>query len=153
MTLKIIALFAVTLLTGMVVGQTANPKYNEEKAKLYEADAYGMKSYYFIVLKSGETISTDKAYIDSCFRGHMANIGRLVKEGKIIVAGPFGKNDDDFRGLFILNVSTLEEAESLMKTDPAIAEGLLKPLYYPWYGSAALPAYLETADELWQVKP
>ena len=91
--------------------QTINPDYDSTLAKKFGADDYGMKSYVFVILKTGSNTTTDKAFIDSCFAGHMANIFRLVDEGKLIVAGPFGKNDNSYRGLFIFNVSTIEEAK------------------------------------------
>lgn len=151
--MKKIALFISLIIVTANFAQTNNPNYNEEKALEFGADQFGMKSYFFIVLKSGQNKTTDEAFIDSCFRGHLNNIRRLADEGKMVVAGPFGKNEDDFRGLFIVDVPTLEEAQALMQTDPAIHEGLLKAVYYPWYGSAALPAYLDTHDEIWQEKP
>ena len=43
-------------------------------------------------------------------KGHMDNINRLAAEGKLAVAGPFGKNDKALRGLFILAVPTVDEA-------------------------------------------
>jgi hypothetical protein len=36
--------------------------------------------------------------IDSCFSGHMNNIGRLVEENKSIVAGPMDKNVKNTEG-------------------------------------------------------
>jgi len=52
------------------------------------------------------------------FAGHFANIGRLADEGKLAVAGPFGKNDKAYRGLYIFNVATIEEAEKLVIAKP-----------------------------------
>ena len=72
----------------------------------------------------------------------MKNINRLAEAGKLIVAGPMQKNDKNYRGIFILNVKTIDEAAILMKTDPAIHAGLLEPEFFGWYGSAALPMYL-----------
>ena len=69
------------------------------------------------------------------------------------MAGPFGKNDSGFRGLFIINVPTIAEANKLLETDPAIKANLLKAELYPWYGSAALPEYLEAHDKIWKAKP
>jgi hypothetical protein len=42
----------------------------------------------------------------------------------------------------------LEEAKVLLETDPAIKAELLKPEMFLWYGSAALPMYLQFADKL-----
>jgi uncharacterized protein YciI len=131
---------------------TANPKYDKALAEKLKGDDYGMKSYVFVALKNGTNKSTDEKYIDSCFTGHMANIGRLVDEGKLIVAGPFGKNDLTYRGLFIFNVATKEEAEALLKTDPAVSSKLLGYDLIVWYGSAALPEYLDASDKIWRKK-
>ena len=132
--------------------QTVNPDYDSTLAKKLGADDYGMKSYVFVMLKTGSNTTADKAFIDSCFGGHMANIGRLVNEGKLIVAGPFGKNDNSYRGIFILNVTTIEEAQELVQTDPAINSKLLDVDLYKWYGSAALPEYLEAALKVGKYK-
>lgn len=132
--------------------QTLNPDYDSTLAKKFGADDYGMKSYVFAVLKTGSNTTTDKAFIDSCFAGHMANIMRLVAEDKLIVAGPLGKNDNNYRGIFIFNVPTIEEAKELVQTDPAINSKLLDAELYNWYGSAALPEYLETALKVGKFK-
>jgi hypothetical protein len=42
------------------------------------------------------------------------------------------------RGIYIFNVSTIEEARQLTATDPAIKAGRLVMELHPWYGSAAL---------------
>ena len=84
----------------------------------------------------------------------MDNINRLVKENKLIVAGPFGKNDKNYRGLFILNnIKTMEEAKDLLQTDPAIKSGLLDFEIFTWYGSAALPEYLPFSEKIWKSNP
>lgn len=133
--------------------QTINPNYDSTLAQKFGADDYGMKGYIFAILKTGTNTTTEKAFIDSCFRGHMNNINRLVDEGKLIVAGPLGKNENTYRGIFIFNVKTIEEAIKLVQTDPAINSGLLDVDLYNWYGSAALPAYLETSDRIWKLNP
>jgi uncharacterized protein YciI len=94
--------------------------------------------------------TTDRTFIDSCFTGHPDNIGRLAESNKMLVAGPFERNDDGLRGIFILDVATEEEARNLLDTDPAIKADLLKAELYRWYGSAALPEYLGAADRIWK---
>lgn len=131
----------------------SNPDYDKALAEKLGADDYGMKSYILVMLKTGTHQITDKSLINQHFRGHMNNINRLAEEGKLIVAGPLGKNDQTYRGIFILDVTSIEEAEQLLVTDPAIKEGLLNYELYKWYGSAALPAYLEVSDKVWKVKP
>lgn len=131
----------------------SNPDYDRALAEKLGADDYGMKSYILVMLKTGNHQITDKSLINQHFRGHMDNINRLVEEGKLIVAGPLGKNDQSYRGIFILDAPSFEEAEQLLVTDPAIKEGLLDYELYNWYGSAALPEYLEVSDKIWKVSP
>ncbi len=145
-------LLSMVILSSVVFSQTLNPDYDSTLAKKFGADDYGMKSYVFAILKTGTNTTTDKAFIDSCFSGHMANIVRLVNEGKLIVAGPLGKNDNAYRGIFIFNVVSIEEAEELVQTDPAINSGLLDADLYNWYGSAALSQYLEAALKVGKYK-
>lgn len=70
----------------------------------------------------------------------MANIGRLAEEGKLAVAGPFGTNEKGYRGLYIFNVGSVEDAKKLVETDPAVKAGILMADMTPWYGSASLMA-------------
>jgi len=106
-----------------------------------------------VILKTGSNTDTDKAKKGSCFVGHMTNINKLVEDKKLIVAGPIGKNDKNYRGIFILDLPTLEEATTLLQTDPAIKAKYLEPELYIWYGSAALSEYLETSDKIWKINP
>lgn len=131
-------------------GQTTNPRYDSSLATRLAADEFGMKHYILVILKSGPNKSTDKKSKDSCFAGHLANIKRLAEAKQLVVAGPFGKNSNDFRGLFILNVATEDAAKQLLESDPAIKAGFLLPELYPWYGSAALSEYLEASDKVWK---
>lgn len=150
-TLTLLLIFSSSFFCA--ISQTLNPVYDSILAQKLGADEYGMKSYVFVILKTGSNTTVEKAVRDSLFAGHMANIGRLVKLNKLLVAGPFGKNDKTYRGLFILNVTTLEEASELLQTDPAIREKLLEPELFKWYGSAALPEYLDAADKIWRTQP
>lgn len=76
-----------------------------------------------------------------------------MDEGKLIVAGPLGKNDHSYRGIFIFSVNDPEEVKQILQTDPAIKAGFLDTEIFTWYGSAALPTYLEASDKIWKKKP
>ena len=160
--MKYILIFTIALLTNLSFGQSkpekdttnSNPNYDKVLAEKLGGDDYGMKSYFFVILKTGANKTEDKKIISESFRGHMDNINRLVKENKLIVAGPFGKNDKNYRGLFILNnIKTKEEAKDLLQTDPAIKCGLLDFEIFTWYGSAALPEYLPFSEKIWKSNP
>ncbi len=137
----------LTILFMMVCGVFSanaqdNPEYDKALADSLGADDYGMRKYVLVILKTGSNKITDKATSDSLFGGHMKNIQRLADAGKLVVAGPLGKNDKEYRGIFILSVKTKQEATSLLDTDPAIKAKLLEAELYEWYGTAALPMYL-----------
>jgi uncharacterized protein YciI len=149
--MKTISFFTALFLSLTSLGQ--NPEYDPELAGELGADDYGMKTYIFVILKSGSVVIDDADSSAALMRGHLDNIRRLADEGKLALAGPFGKNDSDFRGLFILDVSTEEEAEKLLSTDPAISAGVFETEVMPWYGSAALPAYLETHRKIAKTNP
>lgn len=139
--MKKLILILTVLIGGLAYGQTNyKPIYDSILAKKLGADELGMKKYVFCILKTGPANITDKAKKDSLFAGHMSNIGRMADEGKLAIAGPFMKNDRQYRGIYIFNVSTIEEAEKLTQSDPAIKAGVFVVELTEWYGSAALMA-------------
>lgn len=164
-----ILLFISTILTSCVVltkGQDGAPGkqgknaiesktlFNQKLADSLKADKYGMKPYFIVMLTKGKTKIEDKAKMSELMRGHLDNIGKLAKEGKITVAGPFlEKNERDYRGMFIFNTESKESAESWLKTDPAVVAGVFSYEIFKWYGSAALPMYLPYHDKVSKENP
>ena len=139
-------------MTVSATGQSINPNYDSALAKSLGADDYGMKKYILVILKTGSNTIEDQAIRDSLFEGHMENINRLADNGKLVVAGPIGENDKSYRGIFILNVKTLEEANELLQTDPTIIERIFEVELFEWYGSAALSEYLKTHEKIERIK-
>ncbi len=137
----------------LLTAQNTQPVYDTALAKSLGADDYGMKNYILVILKTGENQITDKPLRDSLFAGHLSNILRLADEGKLVVAGPLGSNENAYRGIFILNTSSRHEALEMLQTDPVIREKVLEADLYTWYGSAALPAYLEVHKRIEKKKP
>lgn len=134
--------FIFSCLSLVLLCQSKAPVYDARLADSLNSDEHGMKAYILVILKTGPVSLQDKKKTDSLFKGHLQNIGRLAAEGKLVVAGPLAKNEKTYRGIFILNVKTIEEGNALLLTDPAIKEKLLEAELYKWYGSAALPMYL-----------
>lgn len=76
-----------------------------------------VKSYTFVFLNNKpdkEVLSKEKS--DTIMQGHMNNIGRLAKEGKLLAAGPF----EGGGGLFVLNTISVDEAKQWLETDPGV---------------------------------
>lgn len=134
--MKIIFYFLVALSNLMVVN-AQQTSYNKQLADSLKADGYGMKTYVMAFLKRGPNRNQDSATAVQLQKAHMENIQRMANDGKLIVAGPF-LDKGDVRGIYIFDVTTLEEARKLTETDPAIKAGRLEMELHLWYGSAAL---------------
>ncbi len=125
--MKPVLLFVFVILTSAsIFAQQNNAKPHEK-----------IQPYWFVMLLKGNNRSQDSATAAKIQEGHMANMARLHKEGKLKVAGPF---DDagDWVGLFIFDAAapgckTKEEIEALVKTDPAVIAGRLTYDIRPWW--------------------
>lgn len=142
-------LFTLLFIAFNLVGfsqETSN--YDEALAKKLGGDERGMKTYVFCVLKTGTNTTATAEEKKLLFEGHMANIKKLADENKLVVAGPFMKNDKNYRGIFIFNCTTIEEAEKLVNSDPAVQAKIFEADLTVWYGSAALGATKEIHDKI-----
>ena len=111
------------------------------------ADDYGMKKYVMAFLKAGPNRDQDSATAAKLQRAHLDNITRLINEGKLVLAGPF-LDGGELRGIYIFNVTSIEEAKALTETDPAVKAGRLVMELRPWYGSAALQQVKELHEKI-----
>jgi len=127
--------------------------YDSLLAKKLGGNENGMKSYVMVILKTGSYNPDDKKTRDSLFMGHMSNMERLSKMDKLYVAGPFGKNDLNYRGIFIMNVKTVEEAKELVATDPAVKAKVFDAEYLPFYCTAALGEIPLLHEKITKPKP
>ena len=96
------------------------------------ADERGMKPYVMAFLKSGPNRGQDSVTAMKLQEGHMANINRMAKEGKLAIAGPFGDNGD-WRGIFIFDMKNMEDVKKEVEQDPAIQAGRLAYEIHPWW--------------------
>ncbi len=129
-----------------------NPTYDKALAKEVGADEYGMRKYVIAFLYRGDRVAEYTEEQRTGFQaGHIANINRLVKDGKMVMAGPFFGNEE-LRGLFFFAVESLEEAEHLTSSDPAIKAGVLRMELKEWYGSAALMLMVDLHSKVAKVE-
>jgi len=130
---------------------TTDSLYDSILAKKYRADDYGMKKYVIAFLKRGPNRSQDSITIIELQRAHLNNINKLAEDGKLVLAGPFFGNED-LRGIYIFDVNSIEEAEELTNSDPAIKAGSLIMELKEWYGSAALMGINETHKKIAKIE-
>jgi uncharacterized protein YciI len=148
--------FAISFLLMLAIlagAQDRAPEYDSTLAAKLGADDRGMKTYVLVILKSGPARIENKELRDSLFRGHFSNMDKLAREGKLLTAGPFEDNDNQYRGLFLFDVRTVGEAEELVKGDPTVTSGIFVTEMYQWYGTAAMPVLLEIHPKLQKRKP
>jgi len=93
---------------------------------------YEMKQYWLTFLYKGPNRNHDSATSARIQAAHIANIERLAKEGKLIMAGPMGYNKD-LRGIFIIDAKDSVQAASYVNTDSAIITGRLRFEVHPWW--------------------
>lgn len=105
--------------TATVVMRDSTPKYE-------------MKQYWLTFLYKGPNRNQDSVTAERIQAAHIANIERLAKEGKIIMAGPMGYNKD-LRGIFIIDAKDSVQAAGYVNTDPAIITGRLRFEVHPWW--------------------
>lgn len=105
--------------------------YDHALAKRLGANENGMRPYVLVILRTGPRPVPKGKARDAMFAGHFANIARLAAEGKLVLAGPFGEHDGDWRGLFLLAVDDVEQARRLTATDPASRRARWSPSTTP----------------------
>jgi uncharacterized protein YciI len=94
--------------------------------------ALEMKQYWLVLLKKGPNRNHSQAAANKIQAAHMANITRLHQQGKIIMAGPIG-NEQDLRGIFIMDGKDSSEIASYVATDSAVITGRLRFEILPWW--------------------
>ena len=110
--------------------------YGQDEFEMNEGDTtYIMKKYYIVMLLANpDKEQLDSALVAEIQQAHLDNINRLAELGKIVMAGPRG-DDGNLRGIFIMDCDSLEEAETLCKTDPAIKRKRLLYEVHPWWAA------------------
>ena len=102
-------------------------------------------AYVLAVLKTGpRSAPLSKDDSQRIFGGHMANMQRLARDGRLVMAGPYGKDKSDaaLRGVFVLATADLAEAKAWCETDPGFAEGVFRFELAAMTTTAALRAQL-----------
>jgi uncharacterized protein YciI len=83
----------------------------------YTVCAQKATSHIFVFLhKRTDLPELPKAEVDKLMEGHMANINKMAKEGKLLAAGPF----EGGGGIFVFNTTNRAEVEEWLKGDPGI---------------------------------
>ncbi len=106
--------------------------------------------YTLVYLKTGpNSASHTPEQKQEIFKGHMANMQRLAKEKTLIIAGPLVQpRDKAWRGLFVFDVASVDEATRIAASDPGVESGEFVTDIRAARGSASLRESLRLEDEL-----
>jgi uncharacterized protein YciI len=108
---------------GVVCGQ------EKEKPKPMEFETYSL-----VLLRSGANQDkATRAELMEIQRKHLGHLSAQADAGKMVIAGPFDKQEDKtLRGLCLYR-TPLAEAKALASADPAVKAGRLKVEVLTWY--------------------
>ena len=125
--------FPLALLFSFLTGFNSTFAQDESSKPEYE-----MTTYYMALLKKGPKWSPEVTEGTKRVQAaHLANIEKLVDEGKMILAGPF-LDEWEVRGIFVYKVDSMEEAIALTEQDPAVISGRLSLEVHPWYSAKGI---------------
>jgi len=96
---------------------------------------YHMKQYWFVLYTAGDGPALDSLTAATLQAEHLAHQDEQGKRGLIVMAGPYGKNDNGWRGLLMYDCDTREEVEGYLLQDPFVKAGRLTYTIYPWWGT------------------
>ncbi|RAW03280.1 YciI family protein [Pseudochryseolinea flava] len=93
--------------------------------------SYGQKNQYVFVFLNHkpDAVKLSKEESDKIMKGHMDNINRLAKEGKLIAAGPF----EGGGGIFVLDTKSVEDGTAWLSTDPGVQANRWNVEVLPFY--------------------
>jgi uncharacterized protein len=108
------------------------------------AEEFGMTIYYVFLLKKGPAWTPDSTLeVEALQAAHLANLGRLGREGKLVLNGPLLDSfqlSGEIRGIGVLKASSLAEAQAWISTDPMVKVGRLIFELHTWLvGKGILP--------------
>ena len=102
-----------------------------------------MKRYFMGFLHRGPAWTAEPTEeVIAISKAHRANIERLAA-GPLVMAGPFEQPEDadahgPLAGIFVLEAASIEEAQALMASDPAVKAGRFTFEVLPWWGPTGL---------------
>jgi hypothetical protein len=99
-----------------------------------------MEQYTLVLLRKGEGWKSDALAFNSVVMQHPAFVHQMTAQGYLAVAGLFPLSvPGELRAVEIFRVGT-ERTATLLKDDPTIKAGLLKPDIHPWTTSKGVLA-------------
>jgi uncharacterized protein len=87
--------------------------------------------YYLGLLYKGSNRTQSPDEAEKIQAAHLQHLESLYKRGVLLIAGPMG-DDGDLRGIVVLKVDSLENAQAIVNEDPAVKTGRSRVELHPW---------------------
>jgi uncharacterized protein YciI len=98
--------------------------------------------FYLMLLWAGPDRGQDQAEAERIQLAHLRHLFELEAAGTVSLFGPI-EDAGDLRGIGLLDVASLEEAEAIVARDPAVLAGRLRIEVKRWFTrpGGAVPAH------------
>jgi uncharacterized protein YciI len=78
--------------------------------------------------------STEAQRIEST---HQEFFDGLIRLDQVLISGPV-TDDSDLRAIIVSNATTMQQAQSIVESDPAVKAGMLRAETYAWYAGTGI---------------
>jgi uncharacterized protein YciI len=117
---------------GRFVPEVHGPWMMDPSAIHDPAEPAGFEQYTMVLLKRGEKWNPGTPEFLDVMKQHHALVKQMIEQGSLAIAGPFAFGDrGELVGISIFRVG-VEQTVALLKDDPTVKAGLLRPETHPW---------------------
>jgi uncharacterized protein YciI len=117
---------------GRLSAEVHGPWLIDPSAIHSPAEPPGFEQYTLVLMKRGDNWNPNAPEFMDVVKQHGALIKQMIEQGSLAIAGPFPFSDQgELRGVSIFRVGA-EQTATLLKDDPTVKAGLLKPEIHPW---------------------
>lgn len=123
------------LAASLLAFTLASTALADEPAKPAMQPPPNMESYQLVLLRRGPSWTPEVTpEVMEIQKQHIAHLQAHGEAGHIVIAGPFGDQEDaTLRGMCLYRVASLDEARRLASEDPAVKAGRLKVEVMTWW--------------------
>ena len=94
------------------------------------------KNQFIYVLRLAPRLRKEENWTDrdeNAVERHFAKLKELLNEGKLLLAGKTEGLDDKTFGIVVFEAETQEEAEKIVRSAPAVSEGVMTAELFPYH--------------------
>jgi uncharacterized protein YciI len=117
---------------GRLSAEVHGPWLIDSSAIHDPAEPPGFEQYTLVLMKRGEKWNPGTREFVDVMKQHHALVKQMIAQGSLAIAGPFAFGDPgELVGISIFRVG-VEQTVALLKDDPTVKAGLLRPEMHPW---------------------